>query len=140
MFVAARKKGQPWSNTAWKAKDGQKATSHYQKAGVSRPPRSQPLNGPMRSSAKPVICYLCGMEGHTRPMCPRNSAKITQVCFVPRQSFQPKIEFDNGLKMTSIELNGRTIKALIDSGSTQTLVLWSYKHKKHNIAFHDAAS
>ncbi|XP_041822887.1 uncharacterized protein LOC121628054 [Melanotaenia boesemani] len=35
VFVAARKKGQPWSNTAWKAKDGQKATSHYQKTDAS---------------------------------------------------------------------------------------------------------
>ncbi|XP_063334794.1 uncharacterized protein si:ch211-282j22.3 isoform X1 [Pelmatolapia mariae] len=122
VFVAARRKGQPWSHTAWKMRDVSKSVPHYQKTGVSKPPKSQSVNMPPRPPPKTVICYLCGMEGHTKPMCPKNSTKITQMCFVPRQSVEPKVEFENGFKMTLVEIDGKPLKALVDSGSTQTLV------------------
>ncbi|XP_037831815.1 uncharacterized protein LOC119617061 isoform X2 [Kryptolebias marmoratus] len=120
VFVAARKKGQPWSQKAWKMREVAKPVPCYQKAGVSKPLKVQSLNVPSRAPAKTVICYLCGMEGHTKPMCPKNSTKITQMCFVPRQSVDSKVAF--GLRTTSIEVEGKQLKALIDSGSTQTLV------------------
>ena len=119
VYVAARRKGQPWSHPAWKMRDVQTSASHYQIAGGSKSPMSHSLNV---SSTKTVICYLCGMEGHTKPRCPRNSAQITQMCFVPRQSVEPKVELEKVLKIISVELNGKTLKALLDSGSTQTLI------------------
>jgi len=96
----------------------QKSAYHYRKVGASKPPKRQSLN----MSTKTVISYLCGMEGHTKSMCPRNSEQITQMCFVPRQSVEPKVELEKGLKILSVELNGKTLKALLDSGSTQTLI------------------
>ncbi|XP_038147858.1 uncharacterized protein LOC119787881 [Cyprinodon tularosa] len=120
VFVAAQRKGQPWSQTAWKRREVSKPVPHYQKAGVSKTLKTQPLNAPSRAPTKTVICYLCGMEGHTKPMCPQNSTNITQMCFVPRKSVDSKVPF--GLRTTSIEVEGKQLKALIDSGSTQTLV------------------
>ncbi|KAA8577901.1 hypothetical protein FQN60_013975 [Etheostoma spectabile] len=38
---------------------------------------NQPTN--TQRSSKVPICYLCGQEGHTKPICPRNPAKITQI-------------------------------------------------------------
>ena len=55
-------------------------------------------------------------------MCPKNSAKMTQMCFVPRSYVEPELKKDQSIKMTNIEVNGVTLKALLDSGSDQTLV------------------
>ena len=30
-----------------------------------------------------LICYLCGQEGHIKPMCPNNSRKLCHLCSVP---------------------------------------------------------
>lgn len=122
VFVAARKKGQPWSFMAWKTKDSRKSLPQRPAANVSRASYSHSPNGSLKSPAKTLVCYLCGMEGHTKPMCPENSAKLTQMCFVPRNHDNSEIKLDRGLKMTSVEINGDTLKALIDTGSTQTLV------------------
>jgi len=88
MFVAARRKGQPWRNTAMKDKDTHRPPPtqyHPRAASVSKPPIRDDQQG--NAFAIPVrrtpVCYLCGQEGHTKPMCPRNSSKLTQMCFVP---------------------------------------------------------
>lgn len=83
---------------------------------------NQPASRPLKHSGKKPICYLCGVEGHTKPMCPKNSAKMTQMCFVPRSHMEPELMKDQSNKMTNIEVNGMTLKALLDSGSDQTLV------------------
>ncbi|XP_036065872.1 uncharacterized protein LOC118598010 [Oryzias melastigma] len=124
VFVAARRRGQPWSYTAWKEKDGHKqAPQHRQRAasnfGVQSVRGGQPASAPSKSAAKVPICYLCGVEGHTKPMCP-NKTKLTQMCVAPRYESAdgPPV----GVKLASIEVNGEQITALIDTGSDQTLV------------------
>uniref|UniRef100_A0A8C5GD01 Gypsy retrotransposon integrase-like protein 1 n=1 Tax=Gouania willdenowi TaxID=441366 RepID=A0A8C5GD01_GOUWI len=126
VFVAARRKGQPWSYTAWERNDSRKLFPQFHQApttDVGRTPMrdSQSANASQKYPAKKLICYRCGMEGHTKPMCPKESPKITQVCFVPRAD-EPEIKLNSEAKMSLIEINGQTLQALIDSGSDQTLV------------------
>ncbi|XP_072246328.1 uncharacterized protein nfic isoform X1 [Leuresthes tenuis] len=130
MFVAARRKGQSWSNTVIKDKGTHRPPPpqyHQRAASVSKSPIRDDQQE--HTFAKPVrrtpVCYLCGQEGHTKPMCPRNSSKLTQMGFVPRQNY---LKPGKGLstKMTVVKINGRKVKALIDTGSTQTLV-----HRRH---------
>lgn len=47
------------------------------------------------------------------------------MCFVPKDRFESAgvVQF---LKETSVEVNGQTLKVLIDTGSTQTLVQRRY--------------
>ncbi|XP_045899032.1 uncharacterized protein LOC123967029 isoform X2 [Micropterus dolomieu] len=95
VFVAARKRGQPWSSMGGKAgKDSHRPIPPpYQQRsapGVGKPPMRENKYAPPRAPNRLPICYLCGQEGHVKPMCPKNPAKLTQMCFVPRQSANPE--------------------------------------------------
>uniref|UniRef100_A0A667YIB5 Gypsy retrotransposon integrase-like protein 1 n=1 Tax=Myripristis murdjan TaxID=586833 RepID=A0A667YIB5_9TELE len=129
VFVAARKKSQPWSYNSWKAgKEARRPAppQNHQRpaAGVGKP--SMRDNQPTNVSSKPpnrvTICYLCGQEGHTKPMCPKNPSKLTQMCLVPHCRAEPKKEAEQSIKIASVEVNGKELKALVDTGSDQTLV------------------
>ena len=127
VFVAARNKGQQWSYNSWSSKDRHKPARQYDQeapSGVGKPPmwEKQSASGPFKPLGKKPICYLCGIEGHIKPMCPQNAAKMTQMSFVPRPHIEHVRKDDQSIKMTLIEVNGRIIKALLDSGSSQTLV------------------
>ncbi|XP_034565104.1 uncharacterized protein LOC117830889 isoform X1 [Notolabrus celidotus] len=126
VFVAARKKGQPWSYNTWETRDNRKPVQHSQQEATSlgKPPmaENQPPGRLSKYPSKRPVCYLCGLEGHTKPMCPKNSVKMTQMCFVPRPHAEPEFKHDQSIKMTNIEVNGITLRALLDSGSDQTLV------------------
>ncbi|XP_023814763.2 uncharacterized protein LOC111947970 [Oryzias latipes] len=133
VFVAARKKNVPWSNLQWKGiKDSRRPTApqhhHHRLApGTPRMPvQDDQMSKPAKSSNKPPICYLCGQEGHIKPLCPRNSAKLTQMCFVPYQSHALESRANQPIKMTTVKVNGKCCNALIDTGSTQTLI-----HRQH---------
>ncbi|XP_051252635.1 uncharacterized protein LOC127361776 isoform X2 [Dicentrarchus labrax] len=82
---------------------------------------NQAMNSQTKHSYKVPTCYLCGQEGHTKPMCPKNPAKLTQMCVVPRQN-DPTPKNDHSMKMITVKINGKALKALMDSGSDQTLV------------------
>uniref|UniRef100_A0A3B3HUH3 CCHC-type domain-containing protein n=1 Tax=Oryzias latipes TaxID=8090 RepID=A0A3B3HUH3_ORYLA len=122
VFVAARKSGQPWSYISMGPKDKSIEQRPAPSGGKSQ--RSQLANKPSNLSARKLICYLCGMEGHTKPNCPQNSAKITQMCVVPRNCTRP--ENGTNVKLASVDVNGRTLTALMDSGSDQTFVRKQY--------------
>ncbi|XP_041840373.1 uncharacterized protein LOC121639280 [Melanotaenia boesemani] len=131
MDSAKRRKGQPWSNTAMKEKDARRPPPpqfHQRAASVSKTPFRE--NQQEKSVAKPgkkvPVCYLCGQEGHTKPVCPRNPLNLTQMCFVPRETVDLKPEKGLSAKMAVVKINGKKIKALIDTGSTQTLVHRQY--------------
>lgn len=81
-------------------------------------------NVPKFQGKKP-ICYLCGQEGHTKPMCTQNSVKLSQLRFVPKEEIQ-RSGVMQPLTETSVELHGQALNALIDTGSTQTLVQRRY--------------
>ncbi|XP_051271638.1 uncharacterized protein LOC127372197 isoform X2 [Dicentrarchus labrax] len=124
VFVAARKKGQPWSYHSWRTAEDNRKPTHHPGTGVGKFPmrESQPASRPLKPVGRKPICYLCGVEGHTKPMCPKNSVNMTQMCFVPRTQYEPELNKVQSIKMTHIEVNGKMIKALLDSGSDQTLV------------------
>ncbi|XP_034037239.1 uncharacterized protein LOC117520041 [Thalassophryne amazonica] len=126
MFVAARRKNSLWTYQSWK-KDGRNQPPVQQVSSVGKPPVKGKFNNPqaLKFQGKKTICYLCGQEGHTKPMCPQNPVKLSQICFVPREEIH-KAGAMWPLKETSVELNGQSLKALIDTGSTRTLVQRSY--------------
>ena len=128
VFVAARRKGQPWSYNTWKAaKDNRLPLSsqHHREvtSGVGKAPigENQSANTQTKQANRAPTCYLCGQEGHIKPNCPKNPFKITQMCVVPRKN-ELRANIDNGIKMATVKINGKTLKALIDTGSDQTLV------------------
>lgn len=123
VFVAARGRNQPWS---WRGgRDSRKSQvyppSQYHSFG--KPPLGGKFDSvtSVKSPKKVPICYLCGQEGHTKPVCPKNVGKLSQVCYVPRAKADP-IKPGLSLNMTTVEVNGKELPALIDTGSDQTLV------------------
>lgn len=133
VFVAAWKRNQPWSHLTWKAgKDTCRPATpappqHHQRqpAGGGKPPVRENQQVHSRALNKTPTCYLCGQEGHIKPQCPKNSAKLTQMCFVPRQAdIQPHT--NQSMKTINVKINGEQLRALIDTGSTQTLVPRKY--------------
>nr|XP_054591237.1 uncharacterized protein LOC129155100 isoform X2 [Nothobranchius furzeri] len=130
VFVAARRKGQPWSYTAWKTskeKDNRRTPygqPQFQSAMATAgkgPSRDLRPDGVFPKQYKEPICYLCGLPGHTKPMCPKNTAKTTQLCVVPAKG-KENLKGALPLQVTKVEVNGRSVEALIDTGSVQTLV------------------
>ncbi|XP_026050763.1 uncharacterized protein LOC113037671 [Carassius auratus] len=122
VFVAARGKSKPW---AWKPVNDRRSLDmpHFQQRkseGSGKPYMRNPTSAKLNFAPKrPPICYLCGQEGHTKPNCPKISAQLTQLCFVPRRE---GTKSPSSLKTTNVEINGEKLTALIDTGSDQTLV------------------
>lgn len=122
VFVAARKKNQPWSWTT--GSDSRRAPFHQKPVpGAGKSPKGDfPEVRRHNILRGPVICFQCGQEGHTRPACPQNAAKLTNLCYAPRGSAakitKPKVL----LQIKTVTVNGKELKALVDTGSDQTLV------------------
>lgn len=129
VFVAARRGNQPW---CWKFnRDGRRATLPQQPLrnapGLGKPPGGGPtFVTATKSYWKVPICFLCGQEGHTKPMCPQNTTKTTHLCYVPRGQMRSSGEAVLLPQMTTVEVNGKELQALVDTGSDQTLV-----HRKY---------
>ncbi|XP_031179965.1 uncharacterized protein LOC116067643 [Sander lucioperca] len=128
VFVAAREKGQPWSSMGGKDCHRPIPPQHQQRSasGAGKPPMRENQYAPPRAPNRTPICYFCGQEGHIKPMCPKNPVKLTQMCFVPRQSVNPEPKGNHIRKMVGVKINGVNLRALIDTGSTQTLVQRKY--------------
>ncbi|XP_014912289.1 uncharacterized protein LOC106962397 [Poecilia latipinna] len=120
-FVAARRKTQSWAFRAAK-REFMPIPGNGQTGNVNKQSGKEKCFSP--SQTKPVkkpICYLCGQEGHTKPVCPQNPTKLSQMCFVPREN-QVVNRQNQPLMETTVEIDGKRVKALIDTGSTQSLV------------------
>lgn len=127
VFVAARRKTQPWTYAQWKdSRDS------------SRPPRQpQPENkssadgksvgekgGPSKQSpavkpSKVPVCYQCGEEGHIKPRCPQRDPDNACNCIGPRASVPKKPLV---LPCHTVKLSEQEVSALLDTGSMQSLV------------------
>ncbi|XP_028305626.1 uncharacterized protein LOC114465064 [Gouania willdenowi] len=86
VFVAAREQGQTSSREEWKMTwDYDSAPQrHLGAEGVSKPQNVENQSRrPQKYSGRKPICFLCGIEGHIKPMCPKNTAKMTQMCYAP---------------------------------------------------------
>ncbi|KAG1926090.1 gag-pol fusion protein [Pimephales promelas] len=123
VFVAARSRSQVWGAAQRGNRDNKslptfgrgegKFNSGSKKSKGSDAQFSRP---PPQSSQVP-ICYYCGQEGHKKPMCPKLLVKSSQICSVPTE----KLTLPQNLTVP-VEVNGKKVKALIDTGSMQTLV------------------
>ena len=50
---------------------------HDEDNQVSHPPEEEAVEARTAKYArKTPICYLCGQEGHIKPMCPKNTARL----------------------------------------------------------------
>lgn len=67
------------------------------------------------------ICYYCGQEGHKKPMCPKLPAKVSQMCSVPKLGVDKLLTSPQSLTVP-VEVNGKMVNALTDTGNMQTLV------------------
>lgn len=76
--------------------------------------------------SKVVVCYLFGQEGHIKSACPKANVKLTKMCYVPGMRDTSHVNCEPQMKMTSVEVNGQRLRALIDTGSTQTLIHRQY--------------
>ncbi|XP_068073009.1 uncharacterized protein [Danio rerio] len=125
VFVAARQRNQSWW---WKSSRDDRRANPPQPSmrnfpGAGKPPGGGPafVNAP-KNYRKMPICYLCNQEGHTKPMCPRNVIKNTHLCYVPRHLAKPAPKAERSPASTTVEINGKEMIALVDTGSDQTLV------------------
>lgn len=76
---------------------------------------------PGKTDRPRVVCYNCGQEGHIKPNCPLKKPKSANLCYVPR----PSQWLEKGIgveQLVQIFLYGKTLPALLDTGSSQTLV------------------
>lgn len=88
-----------------------------------------------------LICYYCGQEGHKQSRCPSNASTQANVCTVPRHScaVAPVV-----LPCVDVVLNGQKVRALVDTGSMQSLVhsylvlvdLWSHTSRAQICCVH----
>ncbi|XP_054907856.1 uncharacterized protein LOC129373795 [Poeciliopsis prolifica] len=121
-FVAARRKTQPWAFRTAKREFTPTSGNSSRTENVSKQfGKEKGFSPGQTKTLKKPICYLCGQEGHTKPMCPQNPANLSQMCFVPRENHVLNRQ-NQPLMETTVGIEGQKVKALIDTGSTQTLV------------------
>lgn len=69
-----------------------------------------------------VRCFYCGEWGHIKPACPARRGQQILLCSVPRPG-RSEYATRDPRRLTSVLVNGRRKEALIDTGSTQTVML-----------------
>ncbi|XP_042611929.1 uncharacterized protein LOC122144820 [Cyprinus carpio] len=69
-----------------------------------------------------IVCHACGQPRHKKVDCPVQKVSNTRLCYVPR----PLLEFSdlelNKDTVIEVKIGNKFYKALVDSGSSQTLV------------------
>lgn len=80
-----------------------------------------------RTNKQKVRCYYYGELGHTKPFCPSRKFKHSAFCYVPcphpPHTLSPEFLQTHTTEIVTQSLvNGQSAKALVDTGSTQTLV------------------
>ncbi len=78
-----------------------------------------------RRDRDPPVCHFCGKEGHIRPHCPAIKVKgANTMCCVPRpKTYKCNQEIQGKMQTATVSVNGIPATALLDSASTQTLVM-----------------
>lgn len=86
----------------------------------------QELGGGARSnhSTAGLICFNCHQPGHKAALCPLKKAKEANVCHGPGPELQLTMQTSQAKSQytTSVLVNGQSAEALLDTGSSMTLV------------------
>lgn len=123
VFVAARSRSQVWSFAQRGNRENRSSSIFGRGEGKFNSSSKKPkvidsqFSRPLPQSSQVPICYYCGQEGHKKPMCPKLSVKSSQICSVPIEKLTPPQSL-----IVPVEVNGKKVNALIDTGSMQTLV------------------
>ncbi|KAL2092949.1 hypothetical protein ACEWY4_010261 [Coilia grayii] len=88
---------------------------------VRAPVPAQPRHDPVQRPDAPIVCYHCKQEGHIKPECPHRKPKYSSHSCIPRPG-EGSAGFMGRLQTLTVMVNGNRATALLDSGSTQTLV------------------
>ncbi|KAL2095590.1 hypothetical protein ACEWY4_007738 [Coilia grayii] len=88
---------------------------------VRAPVPAQPRHDPVQKPDAPIVCYHCKQEGHIKPECPHRKPKYSSHSCIPRPG-EGSAGFMGRLQTLMVMVNGNRATALLDSGSTQTLV------------------
>ena len=109
---------------------------------TSGPVGGQGTSGETKGVSKPgpvkdLICYYCQQPGHRASVCPLKGPKLSSFCHVPHPSVpapvmaptlapDPELELDAEPIMTPACVNGQQVQALLDTGSSMTLLHKSF--------------
>lgn len=69
-----------------------------------------------------MSCTVCGQQGHKKIDCPLQNVTNTRLCYVLRPSLSSDEGALNRETVVKVKIGGNWFKALVDSGSSQTLV------------------
>lgn len=69
-----------------------------------------------------MSCTVCGQQGHKKIDCPLQNVTNTRLCYVLRPSLSSDEGALNRDTVVKVKIGGNWFKALVDSGSSQTLV------------------
>lgn len=72
-------------------------------------------------SMKSLICFYCQQQGHKAANCPMRKPKLSSYCYVPRGDDNTDSS-ELFMHCCTISVNGQTLKALIDTGSSMSLI------------------
>ncbi|XP_043090122.1 uncharacterized protein LOC122340939, partial [Puntigrus tetrazona] len=75
-------------------------------------------------AAGSLICFYCQQPGHKASFCPLRKSKVTSLCYVPRNDLSGELltQPEKHRHVIPVTVNGQSAQALVDTGSTQTLV------------------
>lgn len=92
--------------------------------GKVEEPIDKTVGLPGKNSNASFICFYCQQPGHKASLCPLRKPKVTNLCYVPRNECFGESTKSTGKHshLITVTVNGQTAQALVDTGSTQTLV------------------
>ncbi|XP_052406338.1 uncharacterized protein LOC127952096 [Carassius gibelio] len=126
VFVAARRRAEPWSLSRWKtARDRsyRRPSTAFQGSRSANEASVTRTENFGASGVETIKCYKCGQLGHKKPMCPQLTKTLGNICYVPRETLPEPVNLPIPSQVIrTVELNGKKVTALIDTGCTQTLV------------------
>lgn len=76
----------------------------------------------LKNNKLQFLCHACGQQGHKKAECLVQAARSTHLCYVPRTLDTLKEAKHNIDTIVAVKIGGRVFRALVDTGSSQTLV------------------